>query len=91
MVPVPQATAKVSGMEIEPHSTLTSPHCGHQISEIMTTDACQFFYDCVVAANCFVRSRGLLRGLLLRKHAVSADPAAETLLRIVAAEFRQLG
>ena len=27
-------------------STLTCPKCGHQATEIMPTDACQFFYDC---------------------------------------------
>jgi hypothetical protein len=32
--------------EIEPHSTLTCPECGHQAKELMPTNACQFFYDC---------------------------------------------
>ena len=27
-------------------STLTCPKCGHQATEIMPTDVCQFFYDC---------------------------------------------
>jgi hypothetical protein len=27
-------------------STITCPHCGHQATEAMPTDACQFFYDC---------------------------------------------
>jgi len=27
-------------------STLTCPACGHQATEVMPTDACQFFYDC---------------------------------------------
>lgn len=27
-------------------STITCPSCGHRSSEIMPTDACQFFYDC---------------------------------------------
>jgi len=27
-------------------STLTCPHCGHQATETMPTDACQYFYDC---------------------------------------------
>ena len=27
-------------------STLSCPHCGHQVTETMPTDACQFFYDC---------------------------------------------
>ena len=28
------------------HSTLTCPHCGHQSSEIMPTNACLFFHEC---------------------------------------------
>jgi len=31
---------------VEPRSTLTCPECGHQATETMPTDACQFFYDC---------------------------------------------
>jgi hypothetical protein len=31
---------------MELRSTLTCPHCGHQATETMPTDACQFFYDC---------------------------------------------
>lgn len=27
-------------------STLRCPHCGAQKTEIMPTDACQYFYDC---------------------------------------------
>jgi hypothetical protein len=27
-------------------STITCPHCGHCATEMMPTDACQFFYDC---------------------------------------------
>lgn len=27
-------------------STLTCPECGHQATEEMPTDACQYFYDC---------------------------------------------
>jgi len=27
-------------------STITCPLCGHQSTETMPTDACQFFYDC---------------------------------------------
>ena len=27
-------------------STVTCPQCGHQATEQMPTDACQFFYDC---------------------------------------------
>jgi hypothetical protein len=32
-------------------STLTCPECGHVKTEIMPTDACQWFYDC---ENCKV-------------------------------------
>jgi hypothetical protein len=31
---------------IEPSSTLTCPQCGHQSTDTMPTDACQYFYDC---------------------------------------------
>jgi hypothetical protein len=27
-------------------STITCPSCGHQSTETMPTDACQFFYEC---------------------------------------------
>ena len=27
-------------------STLTCPVCGHQTLETMTTDSCQYFYEC---------------------------------------------
>jgi transcription elongation factor Elf1 len=27
-------------------STLTCPHCGHVKTETMSTDSCQWFYDC---------------------------------------------
>src|SRR6476646_11603671 len=37
-------------MQLE--STLTCPHCAHQATETMPTDACQFFYDC---KNCSAR------------------------------------
>jgi hypothetical protein len=36
---------KVEGGAIEA-STITCPKCGHQATEPMPTDACQFFYDC---------------------------------------------
>lgn len=32
--------------EIILESTITCPECGHQTSEIMPTDSCQFFYEC---------------------------------------------
>jgi hypothetical protein len=28
------------------HSVITCPNCGHQATERMPTDACQYFYDC---------------------------------------------
>ena len=31
---------------IELQSTITCPHCGHQHTETMPADFCQFFYDC---------------------------------------------
>jgi hypothetical protein len=31
---------------IESQSTITCPKCGHQQTETMPTDSCQFFYDC---------------------------------------------
>lgn len=30
----------------KPYSTLTCPECGHQTTEKMPTDSCQFFFDC---------------------------------------------
>ena len=32
--------------EVIPQSTLTCPECGHQESEIMPVDNCQWFYEC---------------------------------------------
>jgi hypothetical protein len=31
---------------IEIRSTITCPDCGHSATEIMPTDACQYFYYC---------------------------------------------
>ena len=31
---------------IELQSTITCPHCGHEQTETMPIDSCQFFYDC---------------------------------------------
>jgi len=31
---------------IELHSEITCPHCGHRKTEVMPTNACQFFYEC---------------------------------------------
>lgn len=33
--------------EIQRESRLTCPHCGHQRTEVMPQDACQWFYECV--------------------------------------------
>jgi len=33
-------------MEIILESTLTCPKCGHKATETMSTDACQWFYEC---------------------------------------------
>jgi hypothetical protein len=35
-----------NGKTIELESTITCPKCGYKKTEIMPTDACQFFYDC---------------------------------------------
>ncbi|NOT50120.1 MAG: hypothetical protein HOP10_02460 [Chitinophagaceae bacterium] len=34
------------------HSTITCPECGHKKTEVMSTDACQYFYEC---ENCKAR------------------------------------
>ena len=34
---------------MELNSTLTCPHCGYKKTEIMSTNSCQFFYEC---SNC---------------------------------------
>ncbi len=35
-----------SNVEVNLESTITCPECGHKETEIMQTNACQFFYDC---------------------------------------------
>jgi hypothetical protein len=52
--------------EMTLQSTLTCPHCGHQVTETMPTNACQFFYDC---AGC---------GELLRPNLVTAACSVPT-------------
>ena len=37
---------RVQMAEAQLLSTLTCPHCGHQATEHMPTDACVIFYDC---------------------------------------------
>lgn len=32
--------------ELETHSTIHCPKCGHEETEEMPTDSCQYFYDC---------------------------------------------
>jgi Zn ribbon nucleic-acid-binding protein len=32
--------------KLQLQSTLTCPHCGHQATETMPTDACVAFYEC---------------------------------------------
>src|SRR4030088_1686300 len=36
----------MAGSRMIEESVVTSPRCGHQATEQMPTDACQFFYDC---------------------------------------------
>ena len=36
----------VTERSVELRSTITCPHCGHQASELMPTDACVGFYPC---------------------------------------------
>ena len=55
-------------------STITCPVCGHQRTESMPTDACQYFYEC---HNCKTagetKSRRLLRVLFFWGLAVSPN------------------
>ena len=45
-MPPPMTGTRGTATEMILQSTLTCPHCGHQVTETMPTDACQFFYDC---------------------------------------------
>ncbi|MDX8380731.1 MAG: GDCCVxC domain-containing (seleno)protein [Ghiorsea sp.] len=36
---------------IKLQSTITCPQCGHQTTETMPTDACQWFYTCPSCQN----------------------------------------
>lgn len=36
----------VAERSTEPYSTITCPECGHQLKDLMPTNACQFYYDC---------------------------------------------
>lgn len=44
------------GKTVELKSTITCPNCGHKKTEIMPTNACEFFYEC---ENCKTRLRPL--------------------------------
>ena len=44
------------GKTVELKSTITCPKCGHKKSEMMPTNACEFFYEC---ENCKTRLRPL--------------------------------
>lgn len=37
----------MNGRTVELRSTITCPQCGHKEDEIMPTDACAYFYECV--------------------------------------------
>ncbi|WP_234972533.1 GDCCVxC domain-containing (seleno)protein [Flavobacterium terrae] len=45
-----------NGKKVELESTITCPKCGHKKTEIMPTNACEFFYEC---ENCKTRLRPL--------------------------------
>ena len=36
---------------VELQSEITCPKCGHAESETMSTDSCQFFYDCAACGE----------------------------------------
>lgn len=44
------------GKTVELKSTITCPNCGHRKTELMPTNACEFFYEC---ENCKTRLRPL--------------------------------
>ena len=43
--------ANASDKAVELQSTITCPICGHQQLETMSTDSCQFFYDCTACGE----------------------------------------
>lgn len=45
-----------NGKKVELESTITCPNCGHKKTEMMPTNACEFFYEC---ENCKTRLRPL--------------------------------
>jgi hypothetical protein len=46
------------GPELEFRSTITCPHCGHQATEVMPTDACIGFYPCKGCGHMLRPKRG---------------------------------
>jgi hypothetical protein len=42
----PVGSAPVNTTAATRESVLTCPQCGHAKTEVMPTDACQFFYEC---------------------------------------------
>ena len=65
----------MTGLQLQ--SILTCPKCGHQRTETMPTDACQYFYECP-GCGALLRpaAGGLLRVLLVRHGAVPAGPGS---------------
>lgn len=51
-----QTCATYEGKIVELKSTITCPNCGHRKTELMPTNACEFFYEC---ENCRTRLRPL--------------------------------
>ncbi|MEO4004949.1 GDCCVxC domain-containing (seleno)protein [Flavobacterium sp. CAU 1735] len=45
-----------NGKTVALESTIRCPKCGHKKTEMMPTDACEFFYEC---ENCKTRLRPL--------------------------------
>lgn len=51
-----KACAIYEGKKVELESTITCPNCGHKKTEMMPTNACEFFFEC---ENCKTRLRPL--------------------------------
>jgi hypothetical protein len=63
--------------------TLTCPECGHRAAETMPLDRCVFFFECPGCHSVLKpRLGGLLRLLLERRQALSADPGRPPLSRL---------
>jgi hypothetical protein len=52
IIAIRQGGSRCKRLELQ--STITCPHCGHQKTETMPTDACLYFYEC---PNCHVMLR----------------------------------